>query len=553
MDFSVVKAANVKISTFLPYSRSRSWRFSKLGDSEDNIHTEEMDVKQASDVDSTINKIVDSLNAPAGETHVSFPDTIQTKQSNEKLAPIVTTFEVSESSDANPATQNDPDTSRSAWILLAAATLFESIIIGLTLAYGVFQDHYSREFINGGQIAPYIGVLSSGISFLGAPAVTYACQKLHLNFRLYLVAGWGLCVVSLLGSVFCKSLVALIITQGLIYGFGSLLIEIPMLMIVNTWFEKRRGIAYGIIFAGADIVAIGYTFLIAYLLKSHGLQITMAVLTALVFALAGPAILLLKPREEEKCKIRRCSVTSVEAPYSASPETAVRWSMPIPSKRYYKRSIFYILVTANLLQAFAFYLPFIYLPSFTTEIGHSTGTAAMVLSVANLAQVFGEIGFGQLSDKVHVKFLIIVSTACASLSTILLWGLFGAKSLAALIVFAFLFGSFGSGFLALWARIGTLFGEKDAPMVYSSMCFGRGIGSILSGPISSALLSLTRVEAGAFGAGKFAGIIWFVGSCMAASAIVGGLGILALALKNGHAHLDGKESESARSSMYNTS
>lgn len=220
------------------------------------------------------------------------------------------------------------------------------------------------------------------------------------------------------------------------------------------------------------------------------------------------------------------------------------------SKRYYRRAIFYILVVANLLQAFAFYLPFIYLPSFTTDIGHSTGTAAMVLSVANLAQVFGEIGFGQLSDKVHVKFLVIISTASASLSALLLWGLLGSRSLAALITFAFLFGSFGSGFLALWARMGTLFGDKDAPMVYSTMCFGRGIGSILSGPISSALLSLARLEGAVFGAGKYAPIIWFVGSCMAGSAIVGGLGILALAWKDGHHASKEKDLDSKRSSAY---
>lgn len=511
-----------------------------------------MEIKRGNGFGNTIDEIIEDLNRKSDDSLVPHYEPTHSKRLSEKLSPLVTTFEVPESLSPVPPAHNAPDTSRSAWILLIAAIMFESTVIGLPLAYGVFQDYYAKTFERGAQIAPYIGVLSSGISFLGAPAVTYACQKLKINLRLYLVVGWGICVLSLLGSVFCKDLVTLIITQGLMYGFGSLLVEIPMLMIVNTWFEKRRGIAYGLIFAGADIFAVGYTYLVAFLLKDHGLKITMAVLTGLVFALAGPTILLLRAREiPSGLRSRRGSVSSAHAPYSASPDTAVRWHIHTPRKRYYKRVIFYFLVAANLLQAFAFYLPFIYLPSFTTDIGHSTSKAALVLSVANLAQVFGEIGFGQLSDHVHVKFLIIVSTACASFSALLLWGLFGAKSFAALIIFAFLFGSFGSGFLALWARMGTLFGEKDAPMVYSTMCFGRGIGSILSGPISSALLALTHVQSTRFGAGKYAGIIWFVGGCMAGSAIVGALGILALALKNGYvapSSSSDKDTDSVRSS-----
>lgn len=82
--------------------------------------------------------------------------------------------------------------------------------------------------------------------------------------------------------------------------------------------------------------------------------------------------------------------------------------------------------------------------------------------------------------------------------------------------------------MALWARMATMFDERDTQMVFSHLSFGRGLGAILSGPVSSALLSMDGgvqdkigVDISAFGAGKYSGIVGFVGGCMACSAVVG--------------------------------
>lgn len=149
---------------------------------------------------------------------------------------------------------------------------------------------------------------------------------------------------------------------------------------------------------------------------------------------------------------------------------------------------------------------------------------AIVLAVANIGQVFGEVGFGRLSDKARVPTLVLLSAAGSSLAAFGLWSV--ATSLAYLFPFAILFGSFGSGFLALWPRMGTMFGEKDASMIYSLMSFGRGLGMIASGPMSTALLghSSSRTEDLALNGSVtsvYRPVVLFVGSCMAASAILG--------------------------------
>jgi hypothetical protein len=59
-----------------------------------------------------------------------------------------------------------------AWRLLLAAFVFEALLWGFPLSFGVFQDHYSR--LPAFKDSPYISVVgtsASGISYLGAPVV----------------------------------------------------------------------------------------------------------------------------------------------------------------------------------------------------------------------------------------------------------------------------------------------------------------------------------------------------------------------------------------------
>lgn len=333
-------------------------------------------------------------------------------------------------------------------------------------------------------------------------------------------------MAALVGAAFSRTMPTLIVTQGMLFGFGILFMDNPIMIIVNTWFVKRRGIAYGILFAVCDLFGVGWSFLAHFLLMRLGLQSTMLIFAGIVFLVSGPCLFFLRER-------------GAKSIFSTGPESAVPHTPKIGSgsprrfekyaiitkhstDRYYHCYMFYVLALSNLAQAFAFYLPFIYLPSFATSLGYSSGEGALILALANLAQIIGEVGFGLLSDYVNVHILVVISSSVAALSTFLLWGF--ANSFGMLIAYALVFGTFGAGYIALWARMGTLFGEKDAPMVYSVMCAGRGI-SIASGPISSAILK-GRIVNGAFGAGRFRTLVLFVGVCLSVSAALGLTGVV---------------------------
>lgn len=414
------------------------------------------------------------------------------------------------------------DKGKAAITMLIACFLLDSTTWGLLLSYGVFQEYYTNHFPNHNK-ASWIGVLSNGLVYLGAPAVTFCCQRYTLARKYYIYVGFALCVLSLLSSGFITTLPGLIIMQGFCYGLGSLLISTSELIILNTWFDERRGLAYGIVFSGGDLLGAAYTYLTTELLYKLGLRRTFLILAGTVFFFAGAAIVVLQERTGPTLMI--------DLPCSSSLEQGKPRPTRLPRKRYFQRGIFYILTLSNFIQACAIYLPFIYLPVFAIQSGHTKETAALILAIGNIGMLVGDLAFGQLSDNVDVNVLVFVSSGVSGVATFVLWGLFGcgSSSRAILTTFALLFGIFAGGFVVLWARMGTLFGERDAMMVYSAMSFGRGIGGILSGPISQVLISgVLPVALKGFNDTSFGGLIVFVGLCMVVSALLGLVAISAL-------------------------
>lgn len=233
---------------------------------------------------------------------------------------------------------------------------------GICLSFGVFQDYYThRASLQDSEHSSWIGVLSAGIPYLGAPLLTYCCETFTIPRHHYIYVGWVLCLVGLLSSAFCHNMDSLIATQGLTFGVSVLLVEMPSLIILNTWFARRRGLAYGVLCGLTDLLGVAWGFLANALLGKRGLRTTFLAFTAVCFVLPGLGIPFLKERastdDSTPHMFPNKDVPSTDAERELSP------SFP-PTRRYYHRRTFYVLLLSNLIQSFAFYLPFIYLPSY---------------------------------------------------------------------------------------------------------------------------------------------------------------------------------------------
>lgn len=164
---------------------------------------------------------------------------------------------------------------------------------------------------------------------------------------------------------------------------------------------------------------------------------------------------------------------------------------------------FWMLEAGNILQSLGYFLPSAYLSSYSTRLGLSQTTGTLMVSLLNGTSVPGSLIIGILADHVKVTNVIFISSIGSAISILLFWGLStshtATEAAALLSCFAIFYGFFAGGFSSTWSAI--LLDLKAASpsmetgLVYGLLAGGRGLGNVISGPLSSALIA-SRIGSG---------------------------------------------------------
>jgi MFS family permease len=368
---------------------------------------------------------------------------------------------------------------------------------GIPLGFGVFQNYYSQQdAFKGNSNIPLIGTLSTGAFYLGAPLMTYITES-HLHYRQYMIwIGWPVCVLSLLAASFCNSIPSLIATQGLMYSIGFCILYFPLCSIANEWWIERRGFAYGLMYCSTGITGIAIPFVTDALLQRWGYQTTLRATCIFLIVFTGPCLPLLKPRLSPQH-------------LDVAPKTD--WE-------FLKKPLFSVYIASNFFQGLALFYPQLFMPSYAASIGLDTRDGALLIALFSLTQAIGQFTFGWLSDgRVPLNMLMFGSSFMAALGILVIWGM--AKSLAVLVVFALFYGFFASGYVVLWARMGTALTENPSAVMATFSCyaFTKGVGNVITAPISSALI-YKAVDLGSYAVQRYMAIVVFSGASMVLSA-----------------------------------
>ncbi|KAL0940060.1 MFS monocarboxylate [Colletotrichum truncatum] len=394
------------------------------------------------------------------------------------------------------------DRGPAAWKLLLTAFVFEALLWGFPLSFGVFQNYYSKQpAFASNRYIPVVGSVASGISYLGAPAITPLIKRYQRYQTQMIWAGWIICIGGIVLASFCTTVETLILTQGVAYGVGFLIFYYPILIMVNEYWITRRGMAYGLLCSSSGVSGAIFPFVMEALLEKYGYQTTLRAVAVALFVLTGPLIPFLNGRLP---------------PSLHSASLRMDWS-------FLRDPLFWVFSTSNVAQGLGYFFPSLFLPSYATSIGLSGRDGALLLALMSVSQVAGQLTFGLLSDrKVSLEVLTTVSTIISATAAFALWGL--AHTLPLLIVFALVYGFFAAGYTAMWARMTTAVSNDSTAvsMIFSLFNFGKGVGNVMAGPISGNLLfHITSVES--YGLIKYKGVVIFTGSCMVFSTVAIGM------------------------------
>ena len=118
--------------------------------------------------------------------------------------------------------------------------------------------------------------------------------------------------------------------------------------------------------------------------------------------------------------------------------------------------------------------------------------ASFSVSIFNCACTFGPVFIGALIDRFHITTVLATTATGSALTIFFLWGF--AVNEAVLYTFALMYGIFAGGYSATWTGIGIAV-QQTAPgaelaAVIGIMAAGRGLGAMISGPISEVLVDL---------------------------------------------------------------
>lgn len=187
---------------------------------------------------------------------------------------------VNEPEDSSSTSIPPADGGKGAWMFLAGCFIFEALVWGKSISlkhhlsqktqlltmpgfpfsFGVFQSYYTTHppfSLHTAGIAA-IGTCSSGVMYLFAPVTLYALESFPSIRRLSSIIGLAIAVMALIASSFATKVWLLILTQGVLYAIGGSLLYSPTMFYLDEWFVRKKGLAFGIMWAGVGTVCFPY-------------------------------------------------------------------------------------------------------------------------------------------------------------------------------------------------------------------------------------------------------------------------------------------------------
>jgi MFS family permease len=297
-------------------------------------------------------------------------------------------------------------------------------------------------------------------------------------------------VVSLILTSFCKEYYQFFLAQAVLSGICLGFLFSNALAILGQYFNRRYGLAAGVVMAGAALGGVIFPVALNKLLNDVGLSFgwSVRVCALIVLVLLAYANLTIKPR------------------------------LP-PAKQHMdfslmRRPIYFVVAVGGWLLNWGLYVPLFYLPSFAITAGLDVSLSPYTVAIFNAVSIFGRMFAGTLADRFGVfNVMFLNGLLCAVV--LLVWG--GTHSTAGVILVTIFEGLFIGSIVSLQAAI--VMAITPDPKYFGSMIgFTMAIwacGGLTGPPIAGAIFNLYGTYDGM---GYFGGLSLVAGSVLFAVA-----------------------------------
>ncbi|XP_067646422.1 monocarboxylate transporter 14 [Eurosta solidaginis] len=166
------------------------------------------------------------------------------------------------------------------WVICFASFMCNMIVDGIAYTFGIFLGEFVDYFGEGKGKVAWVGSLLSGVYLSAGPIVSALANK--FGCRAVCIAGSVLGCIAFVLSTFSTSVNMLMLTYGVIGGFGFGMIYLPAVVAVGYYFETKRSLATGIAVCGSGFGTFAFAPLATYLLQLYGWKSSLLIFAGLI-------------------------------------------------------------------------------------------------------------------------------------------------------------------------------------------------------------------------------------------------------------------------------
>ncbi|XP_056385873.1 monocarboxylate transporter 9 [Hyla sarda] len=198
------------------------------------------------------------------------------------------------------------------WIIVLASFFIQFLCYGSPLSVGVLYVEWLDVFDEGKGKTAWVGSLAAGVGLLASPLCSASVSSFGARpvtiFSSFLVAG-GLII-----SSFAPNVYFLYFSYGFMVGFGCGLLYTATVTITCQYFEKRRGLALGIVSTGSSVGTFVYACLQKELISIYGIDGCLLIIGALALNILACGIVMRPlPQLPEATEEKPCLQTVPDA------------------------------------------------------------------------------------------------------------------------------------------------------------------------------------------------------------------------------------------------
>ncbi|XP_056291075.1 monocarboxylate transporter 9-like [Pseudoliparis swirei] len=142
------------------------------------------------------------------------------------------------------------------WVIVAASFMAQLLAYGSPQSVGVLYPEWLHAFQESKGMTAWVGSLVAGVGLLASP-VCSACVD-NFGARPVTIFSGVMVAGGLMLSAFAPNVQFLIFSYGIVVGLGCGLVYAATLTITCQYFDKRRGLALGIVTTGTSVGAFIY-------------------------------------------------------------------------------------------------------------------------------------------------------------------------------------------------------------------------------------------------------------------------------------------------------